>query len=105
MPLKKKRAKKKPGARALTAMERALGRAENYWQMTGREQWADDKAKGLLDWDGRTVPAGHVAFENNKGARRFLRGDLTLGQAARAGIQLFITPAGRPLPDGVWRSV
>jgi hypothetical protein len=28
-------------------------RDPNYASMSGEEQWADDKANGLLDWDGR----------------------------------------------------
>jgi len=43
---------KKNPPRKLSEKERQKGRSENYWQMSPREQWDEDKLLGLLDWDG-----------------------------------------------------
>lgn len=44
---KKKKAKKKQSSLAIR-----VGRSTNYAQMSGEDQWAEDKASGILDWDG-----------------------------------------------------
>lgn len=36
----------------LSPLSQRVGRSESYYEMSGREQWAEDKAKGILDWDG-----------------------------------------------------
>ncbi len=33
-------------------LAKRVGRSENYYKMSARDQWAEDKAKGILDWDG-----------------------------------------------------
>lgn len=38
--------------RAITKLERSKGRSESYHQMSGRDQWDEDKRLGILDWDG-----------------------------------------------------
>lgn len=38
--------------RQITDKEREKGRSEEYWQMSPRDQWEEDKRLGLLDWDG-----------------------------------------------------
>jgi len=38
--------------RELTDLEIRVGRDRNYWQMSPRRQWEDDKMGGILDWDG-----------------------------------------------------
>lgn len=38
--------------RELDELEKAKGRSSNYWQMSGEEQWAEDRRLGILDWDG-----------------------------------------------------
>ena len=45
-------AKKKKAKRKQSPLEIRVGRSENYYQMSGEDQWAEDKAKGILDWDG-----------------------------------------------------
>lgn len=42
-------AKKK---RELNELEKQIGRSSDYWQLSAKEQWAEDKRKGILDWDG-----------------------------------------------------
>lgn len=42
--------KKKP--RELDEKEKARGRSPGYWEMDPRDQWAEDKRLGILDWDG-----------------------------------------------------
>ncbi len=36
----------------LNDKERAKGRSEDYHDMDARNQWAEDKRLGILDWDG-----------------------------------------------------
>lgn len=36
----------------LSPLSQRVGRSENYNKMSARDQWAEDKAKGILDWDG-----------------------------------------------------
>lgn len=43
---------KVPKIRKLNEKEIAKGRSSNYWQMSPEDQWAEDKSKGVLDWDG-----------------------------------------------------
>ena len=38
--------------RKISQKERDKGRSETYWQMDARDQWAEDKRNGILDWDG-----------------------------------------------------
>lgn len=38
--------------RKLDEKEIANGRSEGYWDMDPRDQWAEDKRLGILDWDG-----------------------------------------------------
>jgi hypothetical protein len=38
--------------RELDEKEKAKGRSTDYWDMDSREQWAEDKRLGILDWDG-----------------------------------------------------
>ena len=38
--------------RELQSLEIRVGRSESYYKMSARDQWAEDKAKGILDWDG-----------------------------------------------------
>jgi len=38
--------------RELTNAEVRKGRSSEYWDMSARDQWAEDKALGILDWDG-----------------------------------------------------
>ena len=33
-------------------LERRVGRSKSYYKMSASEQWAEDKRKGILDWDG-----------------------------------------------------
>jgi len=40
-------------SRALTHLEQAKGRSEGYWEMSSKDQWAEDKRLGILDWDGK----------------------------------------------------
>jgi len=42
----------KPQVRRITDLERGKGRSEGYWQMSAEDQWNEDKALGILDWDG-----------------------------------------------------
>ena len=44
---------KRTKPRELTQPERDKGRDKNYWKMSARDQWADDKRLGILDWDGK----------------------------------------------------
>lgn len=39
--------------RELTDKEKEKGRSEEYWELSAREQWAEDKELGILDWDGK----------------------------------------------------
>lgn len=41
---------------------RAKGRPPNYEQLSARQQWAIDKALGILDWDG----VGYVKEEEDR---------------------------------------
>ncbi len=45
-------AKKKKKKRKLNELEIRVGRTPNYWQMSPSNQWEEDKARGILDWDG-----------------------------------------------------
>jgi hypothetical protein len=38
--------------RELDKKEIAKGRSLDYWQMSSRDQWDEDKRSGILDWDG-----------------------------------------------------
>ena len=38
--------------RELSELEIRVGRSESYHKLSAREQWDDDKRKGILDWDG-----------------------------------------------------
>ena len=49
--MKKKEEPKKP-SRELDEKEKAKGRSSDYWDMDPRDQWAEDKRLGILDWDG-----------------------------------------------------
>jgi len=42
----------KVGERELTELEKRVGRSKNYHTKSAREQWAEDKRKGILDWNG-----------------------------------------------------
>ena len=33
-------------------LERRVGRSKGYYKMSAEDQWAEDKRKGILDWDG-----------------------------------------------------
>jgi hypothetical protein len=37
--------------------EKSLERPRNYFQLSGEEQWAIDKALGILDWQGEGLTA------------------------------------------------
>lgn len=50
--VKKEPVKKAAAKPALTAVEVAKGRTPNYHSLSPREQWAQDKRLGILDWDG-----------------------------------------------------
>ncbi|MDO8640757.1 MAG: hypothetical protein Q7R33_04370 [Nitrosarchaeum sp.] len=56
---KEKMSRKSPQLRnrKTTALERSMGRSKNYWQKSNQEQWAEDKALGILDWDGKCKSA------------------------------------------------
>jgi len=43
-------AKKKK--RELNKLEIRVGRSSNYWQLSNEDQWAEDRRKDILDWDG-----------------------------------------------------
>jgi Fe-S-cluster containining protein len=47
----KKPEQKKP-TRELDEKEKEKGRTSGYWDMDPRDQWAEDKRLGILDWDG-----------------------------------------------------
>ena len=38
----------------LNEIEQKIGRSKNYYVMTPEQQWVEDKALGILDWDGST---------------------------------------------------
>jgi hypothetical protein len=38
--------------RELSELEIRVGRSESYHKLSASEQWAEDKRKGILDWDG-----------------------------------------------------
>ncbi len=38
--------------RKQSKLEIRVGRSSNYYKMGGRDQWAEDKRLGILDWDG-----------------------------------------------------
>jgi len=38
--------------RKLNELERRVGRSEEYWSKSARDQWEEDDIKGILDWDG-----------------------------------------------------
>jgi hypothetical protein len=38
--------------RELSELEIRVGRSESYHKLSAREQWDEDKRKGILDWDG-----------------------------------------------------
>jgi hypothetical protein len=52
------------GVRHATELERLLGRSDGYWQMSAQEQWDEDEANGLLDWDGSEEQALSIINEN-----------------------------------------
>jgi hypothetical protein len=33
-------------------LEIRVGRSKGYYKMSASDQWAEDKSKGILDWDG-----------------------------------------------------
>lgn len=35
-----------------TRLEKRVGRTKSYYKMSAVDQWAEDKRKGILDWDG-----------------------------------------------------
>lgn len=39
--------------RPLTEAEIKKGRSVTYWSMSAKQQWAEDKELGILDWDGK----------------------------------------------------
>ena len=51
MDSKDNKPEKKP-SRELNEKEKAKGRSPDYWDMEPRDQWAEDKRLGILDWDG-----------------------------------------------------
>lgn len=38
--------------RKQSLLEIRVGRSENYYEMSASNQWKEDKAKGILDWNG-----------------------------------------------------
>ena len=38
--------------RKINDLERRAGRSEDFYQLSAEEQWEQDKALGILDWDG-----------------------------------------------------
>lgn len=40
-------------SKKITKKERQKGRSEKYYNLSPREQWAEDKRLGILDWDGK----------------------------------------------------
>lgn len=50
--MKKKDKEVKKPSRELDEKEKAKGRSPDYWDMDPRDQWAEDKRLGILDWDG-----------------------------------------------------
>lgn len=38
--------------RELGKLEKRIGRTLEYYKMSAEDQWAEDKRKGILDWDG-----------------------------------------------------
>jgi len=50
--MKKKDKEVKKPTRELDEKEKAKGRSAGYWDMDPRDQWAEDKRLGILDWDG-----------------------------------------------------
>ena len=50
--MKKKEPEVKSPTRELDEKEKAKGRSSDYWDMDPRDQWAEDKRLGILDWDG-----------------------------------------------------
>lgn len=42
-----------PKRRELNDRERAMGRSPGYWEISAEAQWAEDKALGSLDLDGK----------------------------------------------------
>lgn len=51
-------------------------------------------------------PSRYIPFENNKGARLLIDGDLTVGQLLKAGVkEIKILDLRTPLEDGWWRDV
>ena len=51
--VKKEPVKKVKAKPALTPAEEAKGRTPDYHSLSPREQWAQDKRLGILDWDGK----------------------------------------------------
>lgn len=43
----------RPAPRKITSKEKAKGRSPDYWQLDPRDQWAEDRRLGILDWDGK----------------------------------------------------
>ena len=43
----------KKGATKITPLEQSKGRSAGYHEMSARDQWAEDKRLGILDWDGK----------------------------------------------------
>lgn len=43
---------KKKKERELQLLEIRVGRSESFYKMSARDQWAEDKRLGILDWDG-----------------------------------------------------
>jgi hypothetical protein len=43
----------KPKKRELNDREKVMGRSLGYWEMSAEAQWTEDKALGILDWDGK----------------------------------------------------
>jgi len=41
-----------PKKRELSKLEKRVKRSESYYKLSAMEQWAEDKRKGILDWDG-----------------------------------------------------
>jgi Fe-S-cluster containining protein len=50
--MKQKEPEVKKPSRELDEKEKAKGRSSDYWDMDPRDQWAEDKRLGILDWDG-----------------------------------------------------
>jgi hypothetical protein len=44
----------------LTKAEKMLGRSEDYYSMSEKDRWEEDKRLGILDWDGTWYKADKI---------------------------------------------